>query len=391
MPETSTPLSLYVHVPWCARKCPYCDFNSHEARGGIPQDEYVRALLADLEFELAQADGRRIETVFIGGGTPSLFSPRAIAALLTGIRSRADLAPEAEITLEANPGSSEAAKFAGFREAGVNRLSVGVQSFQPGLLPAIGRIHDADEARGAARAARAAGFDNVNLDLMFALPGQTLRDVNADLDAAFALDPMHLSFYQLTIEPKTAFGRRPPPLPDEDAAFEMQEAVRGRLEGGGYAQYEVSAYARAGARCRHNLNYWEFGDYLGIGAGAHGKLTRNTGITRRWRLKSPGRYLAGAGSKACVGGEEDLDAGTVRTDFLMNALRLNEGFEEALLTARTGLTLASLEPALSEVVDAGLLLRVGGRVGATDRGRRFLNELLIRLIPTSNAPRALAV
>lgn len=383
MPEPLIHLSLYVHIPWCARKCPYCDFNSHEAKGGIPEDAYVTALLADLEQEVAQSGGRRIETIFIGGGTPSLFSPHAITALLNGIRSRTELAPEAEITLEANPGSSGAAKFAGFREAGVNRLSIGVQSFQPRLLSAIGRIHNANEARAAAIAARAAGFDNLNLDLMFALPGQTMQEVDADIEAAIAFHPAHLSCYQLTIEPNTAFGRRPPPLPDEDSAFEMQEAVRGKLEGAGYTQYEISAYARAGARCRHNLNYWEFGDYLGIGAGAHGKITTATGVTRRWKLKSPARYLADAGAGACIAGEEQLDAETVRTDFLMNALRLNAGFVESLFAARTGQALASLKPALSAAINEGLLHRKTGRIRATDKGRKFLNELLLRFVPDS--------
>jgi oxygen-independent coproporphyrinogen-3 oxidase len=391
MLEPLPPLSLYVHIPWCARKCPYCDFNSHESKSGIPEDGYVNALLADLEQEIAQTGGRRIETIFIGGGTPSLFSANAIARLLNGIRECAEVATEAEITLEANPGSSEAAKFAGFREAGVNRLSLGAQSFQPRLLSAIGRIHDANEARNAARAARAAGFDTFNLDLMFALPGETIQEAVADIETAIAFDPTHLSCYQLTIEPNTAFGRRPPPLPDEDSAFEMQEAVRGMLEGAGYAQYEVSAYAKAGARCRHNLNYWEFGDYLGIGAGAHGKITTATGVTRRWKLKSPARYLADAGTKACIAGAEQLDAETVRTDFLMNALRLNEGFEESLFTARTGQSLAALEPALSDAIRDDLLQRAGGRIRATERGRRFLNELLLRFLPTSDAPRLLAV
>ena len=284
------PLALYVHLPWCVRKCPYCDFNSHEARGEVPEGAYVDTLLADLESALPQVWGRRVGTVFIGGGTPSLFSAAAIDRLLAGIRARLPLRADAEVTLEANPGTFEREKFAGFFAAGVNRLSLGIQSFDPRHLAALGRIHDADEARRAVEAAMMI-FGNVNLDLMFALPSQTLDECEADVAAALSFRTPHLSFYQLTLEPNTLFHRDPPPLPDDDLAADMQDHVQARLGSAGYRRYEVSAYAQAGRECAHNLNYWRFGDYLGIGAGAHGKISLPDRIVREVRWKQPRQYM----------------------------------------------------------------------------------------------------
>jgi len=296
------PLSLYIHFPWCVRKCPYCDFNSHAVRGDLPEDQYIDALLADLESDLPRVWGRPVRSVFLGGGTPSLFSPEAIERLLAGVRARVTLVPEAEVTLEANPGTVETERFRGYRAAGVNRLSIGIQSFQPEQLQKLGRIHGRDEALAAAQAARAAGFDNFNLDLMFGLPQQTLDEALADLRTALALNPTHLSLYQLTLEPNTLFHAQPPELPDEDVLAAMQEALQAELADAGFTQYEVSAYARAGRRCRHNLNYWQFGDYLGIGAGAHAKITDADGITRLWKVKQPRNFLETAGTPAGLGG-----------------------------------------------------------------------------------------
>jgi putative oxygen-independent coproporphyrinogen III oxidase len=376
------PLSLYIHIPWCVRKCPYCDFNSHAAVEAAPERAYVAALLDDLDRELAAAQNRRLETIFIGGGTPSLFSAEAIAALLDGIRQRADLAPDAEITLEANPGTAESGKFRGFREAGVNRLSIGAQSFGAEQLKALGRIHGPEEAVQAARLARAAGFDNFNLDLMFGLPGQGIPEVLADLRAALALEPTHLSFYQLTLEPNTVFHKHPPPLPDPDATWDIQQAGQALLAEHGYAQYEVSAYAQPGRRCRHNLNYWRFGDYLGIGAGAHGKLTDpETGhIARTWKIKHPQHYLDARHDPARQGGREHVAPDALPFEFLMNALRLREGYPEALFAERTGLDPARLEPELGACVADGLLEHHGGNVRCTATGYNFLDNVLQRFL-----------
>lgn len=376
------PLSLYVHIPWCVRKCPYCDFNSHAAAEAAPERAYVAALLDDLDRELAAARNRQIETLFIGGGTPSLFSAEAIAELLDGIRARADLAPDAEITLEANPGTAESGKFRGFREAGVNRLSIGVQSFGAEQLKSLGRIHGPEEAAEAARLARAAGFDNFNLDLMFGLPGQGVPEVLADLRAAIALEPTHLSFYQLTLEPNTLFHKHPPPLPDPDATWDIQQAGQALLAEHGYAQYEVSAYAQPERRCRHNLNYWRFGDYLGIGAGAHGKLTDpETGhITRTWKIKHPQHYLDARHDPARQGGRERVAPDALPFEFLMNALRLREGYPEALFAERTGLDPARLEPELGACLDDGLLERHAGHIRCTEAGYNFLDNVLQRFL-----------
>jgi len=372
------PLALYVHIPWCARKCPYCDFNSHEARGPVPESAYVDALLADLEQDLPRVWGRRIESVFIGGGTPSLFSAEALDRLLAGLRARLPLRPDTEITLEANPGAVEQGKFAEFREIGINRLSIGVQSFNDEQLQRLGRIHDRRVAFAAAEAAHVAGLDNFNLDLMFGLPEQTVEQALADIANAVALQPAHLSYYQLTIEPNTRFYQSPPTLPDDETISLMQERTQAELARQGYRQYEVSAYARETRRCRHNLNYWEFGDYLGIGAGAHGKLTDPAAgrIHRLWKLKQPRDYLAAAGTPASIGGDAPIRVADLPVEFLMNALRLVEGVPAALFEERTGLPLTVLEPGLGRARERGLMEADSERLQPTEFGLRFLNDLL---------------
>ena len=369
------PLSLYIHIPWCVRKCPYCDFNSHEARGELPEDEYVAALLADLEAALPRVWGRPVFTVFIGGGTPSLLSARALDALLSGVRARLPLAPDAEITLEANPGTAEAEKFAGFRDAGVNRLSLGIQSFNDRHLAALGRIHDAAQARRAAELALHT-FDNVNLDLMYGLPGQTPVEADADIAAAIALAPQHVSAYHLTIEPNTYFHRYPPVLPDDDAAADMQVAVEAQLAAAGYEHYETSAFARPGRYSRHNLNYWMFGDYVGIGAGAHGKISFKNRILRESRARQPKAYLAWATAGALLPEQREVTVAELPGEFMMNALRLNAGFELALFASRTGLESTRILAALERAEARGLLSRDHQRVRPTPLGRRFLNDLV---------------
>lgn len=372
-------LGLYVHIPWCVRRCPYCDFNSHQASEALPERQYVAALLADLELDLAGCENRTVQSVFIGGGTPSLFSVAAVGELLAGIAKRTSLAADAEITLEANPGTAEAAKFAGFRAAGVNRLSIGIQSFHDRLLAALGRIHDSRAAQVAVELAGAAGFANVNLDLMFGLPSQTLDEAAIDVRTAIALAPAQISYYQLTLEPDTPFAKRPPVLPEESAIWQIQQAGQALLDEAGYRQYEVSAYARDGLRCRHNVNYWEFGDYVGIGAGAHGKLTRADGsIVRRWKLRHPGAYLEKAGTESALGGSGAVDDAQKPLEFLMNALRLREGFAEKTFSERTGLPLAALQPGLDACCNEGLLLRAHGRIRCTDHGWRFLDTILAK-------------
>ena len=377
------PLALYVHIPWCARKCPYCDFNSHEAREPLPERAYVDALLADLEQDLPRVWGRRIDSLFIGGGTPSLFSAEALDRLLSGLRARLPLRPDLEITLEANPGTVERSKFAEFHEVGINRLSIGVQSFDDGHLHALGRIHDRRAAIAAAEAAHAAGLDNFNLDLMFGLPGQTVAQALTDIACALALQPAHLSYYQLTLEPNTRFYRSPPLLPDDETIDVIQERAQEELARHGYPRYEVSAYARADRRCRHNLNYWEFGDYLGIGAGAHGKLSDPAAgqIQRLWKVKHPRDYLARAGTPAGVGGDAPVREAELPLEFLMNALRLVEGVPAALFGERTGLPLAALEPGWSQARARGLLENDPERLQASELGLRFLNDLLQAFIP----------
>lgn len=372
---TLPPLSLYVHFPWCVRKCPYCDFNSHEARNGIPEAAYLAALIADLEHALPLIWGRPVVSMFIGGGTPSLLAPESVDALLSAVRSRLTLLPDAEITLEANPGTAEADRFTGYRAAGVNRLSVGVQSFNPRHLAALGRIHDADEARRAVELALQC-FDNVNLDMMYALPGQTLEEARADIEAAAAFGTPHLSAYHLTLEPNTAFHRAPPPLPDADLAAQMQDVAEETLAARGYEHYEVSAFARRGKQCRHNLNYWLFGDYLGIGAGAHGKLSSPERVLRQMRHKLPQAYLQAVARGDGVQEAHEVGVGDLPFEFMMNALRLTQGFPVRLFAERTGLTLGTIRPQLDEAVSKGLLDVTAERIAPTERGQRFLNDLL---------------
>ncbi len=375
------PLALYVHIPWCVRKCPYCDFNSHAAGDALPEDAYVAALLQDLAQQQADAQGRRLQSIFFGGGTPSLFSPAAIGAILQGAERLIGFAPDIEITLEANPGTVEQGKFAGFRAAGVNRLSIGVQSFQPAQLSALGRIHSGDEAVRAAESARAAGIHNFNLDLMHGLPGQGVADALDDLRQAIALGPSHLSWYQLTIEPNTEYFRRPPVLPEEDALADIQEAGEALLAGQGYAQYEISGYAQPGRQARHNLNYWRFGDYLGIGAGAHGKLSlpAQDRILRRANTRLPRHYLGRAGQPGGFAASEEEVAREDRPlEFMMNALRLNAGFERPLFASRTGLDFDCVAQPVDELLSLGLLEQDGDQLRCSPQGRRFLQDVLER-------------
>ena len=381
--RSQLPLSLYVHVPWCVQKCPYCDFNSHEVKGGVPEGEYVAALITDLESALPLIWGRRVSTIFIGGGTPSLFSGEALDTLLTAIRTRLNLIPDAEITLEANPGTVEAERFAAYRAAGVNRLSLGIQSFDPRHLKALGRIHDAGEAKRAIELAKR-HFERVNLDLMYGLPGQTMAEAMADLDTALTFAPQHLSCYQLTLEPNTRFAAQPPRLPEADLCADVQEAIEAQLAAAGYRHYETSAFARPGGECRHNLNYWQFGDYLGIGAGAHGKLTvHDRGhwqVRRQMRWKQPGQYLKQVTAGQPAQEESTVDAGELPFEFMMNVLRLIDGFDPALFEARTSLPLISIESELRQAIADGLLDRSPGRIAPSLRGQRFLNELLRRFL-----------
>ena len=372
------PLALYVHIPWCLKKCPYCDFNSHERRGGaageLPEARYVDALLADLEFALPSIWGRRVGSIFFGGGTPSLFSAEAIDRALAGIRARVTIAPDAEITLEANPGTFEQAKFAGYRAAGINRLSLGVQSFDARHLKALGRVHDEREAHTAAAAALSI-FDNVNFDLMYALPGQTPDDARADVQTALGYGPPHLSFYHLTIEPNTLFHRHPPPLPDDDTAAEIGDAIESALGAAGYVHYETSAFALPGRECRHNLNYWRFGDYLGIGAGAHSKLSFPERVLRQVRYRQPDQYLAQVERGAPLLEEREISRDEIGFEFMLNALRLNNGVPVALFAERTGFPIALVSKELDEAEQRGLIERDHQRLRPTTLGRRFLNDL----------------
>lgn len=375
---SAPPLALYIHIPWCVRKCPYCDFNSHEAHGSIPEMDYIRALIADLEQDLPRVAGRTVQSIFIGGGTPSLLAAEAVDRLLSEIRKRLPLAEDAEITLEANPGMVEVRKFEEFRAAGINRLSIGVQSFDDDSLQRLGRIHNRREAVAAAEAARAAGFGNFNLDLMYGLPGQSITQAMADIRTTVDLEPSHISHYQLTIEPNTLFHRYAPALPDEDLSWEMQQLCQKALKERGYMQYEVSAYARSGRMCRHNLNYWQFGDYLGIGAGAHGKITDPAigAITRLWKLRQPSDYLRNAHLPNRIGGVSELRPPDAVLEFMMNALRLVDGFPERLFTERTGLPVTAMAVPLQTALEKGLVERYDESVRPTELGQRFLNELL---------------
>ena len=378
------PLALYIHIPWCLKKCPYCDFNSHERRDEIPEARYVDALLADLEFALPAIWGRRVHSVFFGGGTPSLFAPEAIDRILAGVRSRVPLVPDAEVTLEANPGTFERARFAGFRSAGINRLSVGVQSFEPKFLSALGRVHDADEARAAAAAAVEI-FGNVNLDLMYALPGQTLADARSDLAQALRFSPPHLSFYHLTIEPNTLFHRYPPTLPDDETAADIEDAIAETLGAAGYVHYETSAYAKPGYECRHNVNYWRFGDYLGIGAGAHSKLSFQKRVVRQVRHKQPQHYIEEVERGSPLAEDRTVERGEIGFEFMLNALRLTEGVPVALFAERTGFPLTLVQKALDEAERRGLIERDHEHMRPTPLGQRFLNDLQAIFLPAAAA------
>jgi oxygen-independent coproporphyrinogen-3 oxidase len=374
------PLALYVHIPWCVKKCPYCDFNSHRAAGALPVDAYVAALLADLARDAALAEGRRIDSVFFGGGTPSLFPPEAIARILYGADRILPFAADVEITLEANPGTIEHGRFDGYRAAGVNRVSFGVQSFDDAALQRIGRVHDGAQARAAVEEA-AQAFDTFNLDLMYALPGQDLAALERDLDQALAFAPPHLSIYHLTLEPNTLFAVRPPVLPDDDTASAMLDRIALRTGAAGLQRYEVSAFARPGHRCAHNLNYWAFGDYLGLGAGAHGKLSFPHRVLRQVKWREPARYMAEALAGRAVSNEDEVARAALPFEFMLNALRLREGFELRLFRERTGLPLSAIEPALAEAERRGLLERDLVRVWPTDRGFDFLSDLQSIFLP----------
>lgn len=369
------PLSLYIHIPWCVRKCPYCDFNSHEGRDDIPEQAYVDALLRDLESALPLVWGRKVYSIFIGGGTPSLLSGAALTRLLTEVRMRLPLAHEAEVTLEANPGTVEADKFAAFRDAGVNRLSLGIQSFNDAHLQALGRIHTADEAKRAIEIAQQ-HFDNINLDLMYALPYQTREQALLDVRTALSFAPQHLSCYHLTLEPNTLFAHQPPPVPDDDTSSEMQQGIETLLAEHGYAHYETSAFAQPNRQSRHNLNYWQFGDYLGIGAGAHSKLSFHDKVIRQARHKQPQAYMEGEAQGAQIQTEDTLGKDDLAFEFMMNALRLNDGFAEALFQERTSLPLLLIRRELEQAEQRGLLLREAGRIAPSETGKRFLNDLL---------------
>ena len=369
------PLSLYVHLPWCLKKCPYCDFNSHELTSPeLPEQRYLDALVADLEAALALVWGRTVHSIFIGGGTPSLFSPQAIDRLLADIRARLRLAPDCEVTLEANPGTFDRDRFRAFRSAGVTRLSVGVQSFNDTHLLALGRVHDRAQALAAVEEA-ASAFDTFNLDLMYALPGQSLADLKQDMATALALQSPHISIYHLTIEPNTYFAKFPPRIPDQDTAYEMLDLITDMTLAAGLQRYEVSAYARAGHRCWHNLNYWQFGDYLGIGAGAHSKLSFAHRIVRQVRHRDPRLYMQKALAGDCVASSTEVTRADLPFEFMLNALRLKEGFALSHYSERTGLSMTAIEPGLIEAERKGLIERDLSRVRPTTRGFDFLNDL----------------
>jgi putative oxygen-independent coproporphyrinogen III oxidase len=368
------PLSLYVHLPWCLRKCPYCDFNSHEMTGEVPQQRYIDALMADLEAALPLVWGRTIHSIFIGGGTPSLFSPESIDRLIGDIRARLKLEPDCEITLEANPGTFEKDRFRAFRAAGVTRLSIGVQSFNDQHLKALGRVHDSAQAMAAVQEA-ALAFDTFNLDIMYALPGQTLAQMEHDMAQALAFAPPHISIYHLTIEPNTYFAKFPPRIPDDDTAYGMLDRITEMTAAAGMDRYEVSAYAKAGHRCWHNVNYWQFGDYIGIGAGAHGKISFPHRVVRQVRFRDPKLYMENALAGHAVAQEEEVARADLPFEFMLNALRLKDGFTLAQFTERTGLALTAIEQPLQEAERKGLIGRDLARVWPTQRGFDFLSDL----------------
>jgi oxygen-independent coproporphyrinogen-3 oxidase len=381
------PLALYVHMPWCVRKCPYCDFNSHVAPESIPQQQYIDALIEDLAIDAGAAQGRVLGSVFFGGGTPSLIAPEHIARFLEAARRQVAFAPDAEITLEANPGTIEHGRFSGYRDAGVNRVSLGAQTFDAAHLQTLGRIHGRDDIGRAVEELVCANLDNFNLDLMYGLPAQTVQQALADLDAALALGPAHISHYQLTLEPGTVFYHRPPPLPDSDAIWQMQLDCQERFATRGYEHYEVSAYARDGRRSRHNLNYWQFGDYIGVGAGAHGKLTwlasaeRRAAIVRSARVKQPREYLRRAAAER-ISDRFAVESAELPFEYMLNVLRLTDDFAEVDFEARTGLGFATIADAIAEAQRKGLLRQAAaGRRQVTDLGQRFLNDLQALFLP----------
>lgn len=367
------PLGLYIHIPWCVKKCPYCDFNSHVSQLGLPEAGYVESLIRDMQFEAPQVAGREIHSIFFGGGTPSLFSAEAVGDILNAAAKHFSIAADAEITLEANPGTAEAERFLGYRQAGVNRLSMGVQSLNDAHLKSLGRIHNASEAIAAFNMARKAGFDNINLDLMYGLPEQTLENALAETAALCELQPEHISHYQLTLEPETPFFHRPPVLPADEVLWDMQTACQQELASRGYAQYEVSGYAQPGKQCAHNLNYWRFGDYVGIGAGAHGKVSSGEVIARRSKPKIPGKFMHEGG----LDEQRELDADDRLFEFAVNALRLREGFSREEFVATTGLPVEALQLPLAAGLQRGLLVEEGGRIAASDTGYRYLNDVIL--------------
>jgi putative oxygen-independent coproporphyrinogen III oxidase len=388
MPVRQPPLSLYVHIPWCVKKCPYCDFNSHGLKGALPERAYVDALLKDLDQDLSRVRGRVIQTVFFGGGTPSLFQAESIGRFLEGVRARLGLASDAEITLEANPGTVERGRFAAYKGAGVTRLSIGVQSFDPKKLEVLGRIHSSEEATRAAEEAHAAGLSNFNLDLMYGLPKQELGEALKDLEQAVALKPAHISHYQLTLEPNTLFAAHPPLLPEDETVWAMQQACQAYLAEQGYRQYEISAYARPGREARHNLNYWRFGDYLGIGAGAHGKLTDDAGaVTRLWKLKHPDAYLESAGTPKSLGGVSRVAEEELAFEFMLNRLRLVEGFSREGFEAATGLPIGHIDAELKQAMEKGLLEPTPDGWKVTPQGHNYLNDLQSSFLPAKDANR----
>ena len=377
------PLSLYIHVPWCVRKCPYCDFNSHKSPDSLPEKDYIDALVRDLEQELPSVWGRTIQTVFIGGGTPSLFSAEAYDRLFSSLRSLLPFSPQVEITLEANPGTFEAQRFADYRDLGINRLSIGIQSFNDQSLKALGRIHDSKQAIKAIETAHKVGFDNFNLDLMFGLPHQTESSAHHDVETAIALAPSHISYYQLTLEPNTLFYQQPPTLPDEDPIIDWQIDNQQRLAKAGYEQYEISAYAKDKQQCQHNINYWKFGDYLGIGAGAHGKVSNaaTQSVTRRSKQKQPQSYIDNAGSERVILSEEQISRQDISFEFMLNALRLTDGFSTSLFYQHAGLPISHIDTALRQAEQEGLLIYDIHRICPTEKGQRYLNSLIELFLP----------
>lgn len=387
------PLALYIHIPWCVRKCPYCDFNSHEQKNALPIAEYIAALTRDLEQDLPLVWGRTITSVFFGGGTPSLFSGAAIGEILAMASSRLRFAPHCEITMECNPGAVEHDRFENYLSAGVNRLSFGVQSFDDGCLERLGRIHNAEKAREAVLKAQDAGFENINLDLMYALPEQTLAMALHDVEQAIALNPQHLSHYQLTLEPNTLFAAKPPHgIPEMDDAWDMQERCIELIQAHGYGQYEVSAYAKPGKRCQHNLNYWQYGDYLGIGAGAHGKISSGASgeIMRRWKPKNPRDYIANAGTPQGIGGDELIKLNARPFDYMLNTLRLVDGFSLNDFEYRTGLDRAVIQDKLNQAIDANWLEQNGDWIKPTELGMRFANDVMELFLEDENNTRKLS-